>query len=103
MPLLSLDSVIAYAKLSASASSKDKYLPVVAAWVVAVLDLPAIAKSTALRGPSRVFDPFILCPSIHRQGRVTTLNEGELPATAALTSGYVFRVRVTLTSAVDAS
>jgi hypothetical protein len=34
----------------------------------------------------------ILCPSIHRQQLATELNRGEYPATAALTTGYVFRI-----------
>jgi hypothetical protein len=35
---------------------------------------------------------FILCPGMHRQQLATELNSGEYPATAALTTGYVFRV-----------
>ena len=35
---------------------------------------------------------FVLCPGIHRQQQATELNGAELPACAALTTGYVFRV-----------
>ena len=60
--------------------------------LVALADLTTIAKRTALNGTSSFLDLLVLCPGIHRQQYATELNGGELPPTAALTSGYVFRV-----------
>ena len=60
--------------------------------LIALADLTTIAKHTALNGTSSFLDLLVLCPGIHRQQNATELNGGELPATAALTSGYVFRV-----------
>ena len=60
--------------------------------LIALADLTTIAKQTALSGTSGFLDPLTLCPGIQRQQHAVELNGGELPATAALTSGYVFRV-----------
>ena len=60
--------------------------------LIALADLSTIAKQTALSGTSGFLDLLTLCPGIHRQQHAVELNGGELPATAALTSGYVFRV-----------
>ena len=60
--------------------------------LIALADLTTIAKHTALNGTSSFLDLLVLCPGIHRQQYATELNGGELPPTAALTSGYVFRV-----------
>lgn len=60
--------------------------------LIALADLTTIAKHTALNGTSSLLDLLVLCPGIHRQKYATELNAGELPPTAALTSGYVFRV-----------
>ena len=59
--------------------------------LIALADLTTIAKHTVLNGSS-FLDTLVLCPGLHRQQLATELNEGELPPTAALTSGYVFRV-----------
>ena len=45
-----------------------------------------------LPGNASWLDSLILCPGLHRQHLATELNRGEYPATAALTTGYVFRV-----------
>ncbi|MCJ1388586.1 hypothetical protein MMC18_001433 [Xylographa bjoerkii] len=63
-----------------------------AAGLVALADLETIEERTALTGTSTYLDVFVLCPGIHRQQHATGLNGSELPAVAALTSGYVFRV-----------
>ena len=63
-----------------------------AAGLIALADLTTVAKHTALNGTSSFLDLLVLCPGIHRQQYATELNGGELPPTAALTSGYVFRV-----------
>ena len=60
--------------------------------LIALADLTTIAEQTALNGTSGFLDSFTLCPGIHRQQHAVKLNGGELPPTAALTSGYVFRV-----------
>lgn len=60
--------------------------------LVALADLTTIAKRTALTGTSSFLDLLVLCPGIHRQQYATELSGGEFPPTAALTSGYVFRV-----------
>ena len=60
--------------------------------LIALADLTTLAQRTALNGTSSFLDLFVLCPGIHRQQYATDLNGGELPPTAALTTGYVFRV-----------
>ena len=60
--------------------------------LIALADLTTVAKHTALNGTASFLDLLVLCPGIHRQQYATDLNGGELPPTAALTSGYVFRV-----------
>ena len=62
------------------------------AGLVALADLETIARRTAITGSASYFDVFLLCPGIHRQQYATGLNGGELPASAALTTGYAFRV-----------
>ncbi|ODH50420.1 hypothetical protein GX48_03381 [Paracoccidioides brasiliensis] len=63
-----------------------------AAGLVAIAEVSVLAKRTALTGASALLDTLVLCPGIHRQQSAPELNNGEHPATAALTSGYVFRV-----------
>lgn len=60
--------------------------------LIALADLKTVAKHTALNGTSSIVDFLVLCPGIHTQPNATELNGGELPPTAALTSGHVFRV-----------
>jgi hypothetical protein len=60
--------------------------------IIALADLPIVLECTALAGKAYWSDILILCPGIHRQQLATELNHGEYPATAALTTGYVFRV-----------
>ncbi len=60
--------------------------------LLALADLDPIAQRTALAGSASWLDTLILCPGLHRQHLATELNRGEYPATAALTTGYVFRV-----------
>lgn len=62
------------------------------AGLVALADLQTIAERTALCGSAIYLDVFVLCPGIHRQQTATELHGAEYPPTAALTSGYVFRV-----------
>ena len=51
--------------------------------------LPQIPQRLLLRGPCNL-DPLILCPGLHQQ--CGTLHNGEYPTTAAMTTGYVFRI-----------
>ena len=60
--------------------------------LIALADLTTLATNTALNGTSSFLDLLVLCPGIHRQQHATELNGGEYPPTAALTTGYVFRV-----------
>lgn len=69
-----------------------------AAGLLALADLTIIAQRTALTGTASLLDSFVLCPGIHRQQDACELNRGELPPTAALTTGYVFRVENQATS-----
>lgn len=62
------------------------------AGLVALADLQTIPERTALCGSAVYLDVFVLCPGIHRQQTATELHGAEYPPTAALTSGYVFRV-----------
>lgn len=63
-----------------------------AAGLIALADLDTIARRTALLGTAPLVDAFLLCPGIHRQQKALDLNQAELPPTAAMTTGYVFRV-----------
>lgn len=63
-----------------------------AAAIVALAGLTTIAERTALTGSSDFLECLILCPGLHKQQSATNLNKAEFPATAALTTGYVFRV-----------
>ena len=60
--------------------------------LIALADLSAVLERTALAGTASWLDVLILCPGIHRQQLATDLHKSEYPATAALTTGYVFRV-----------
>jgi hypothetical protein len=62
------------------------------AGLVALADLTVLSKRTALTGKATLLDTFLICPGMHRQQHATELNEGEFPAVANMTSGYVFRV-----------
>jgi hypothetical protein len=63
-----------------------------AAGLIAIAEITAVAKRTALTGTSALWDALVLCPGLHRQQSAPELNGGEYPAVAAMTTGYVFRV-----------
>jgi len=63
-----------------------------AAGLIALADLSTIAERTALTGSAIITDTFLLAPGIHRQQSASGINGGEFPPTAAMHSGYVFRV-----------
>lgn len=63
-----------------------------AAGLVALADLSTVARRTAFTGTSALADTLILCPGLHRQQDAPSLNGGEYPICAAMTTGYVFRV-----------
>ncbi|EIN09606.1 hypothetical protein PUNSTDRAFT_120042 [Punctularia strigosozonata HHB-11173 SS5] len=60
--------------------------------LLALADLSTIARRTALTGSASIFDILVLAPGIHTQQKAPDVNHGELPATGAMTSGYVFRI-----------
>ena len=62
-----------------------------AAGLIAFTDLETIPRRTALLGMVPWVDALILCPGIHRQQKAPDLSKAELPPTAAMTTGYVFR------------
>lgn len=64
-----------------------------AAGLVALADLSSIATRTAIVGSASALDSLFLAPGIHRQQfTAEVINNGEQPATAALTTEYVFRI-----------
>jgi hypothetical protein len=63
-----------------------------AAGLVALADLATIKQRTALTGSASLFDILLLAPGIHTQQEASTVNGGDLPITAAMTTGYVFRI-----------
>ncbi|KAF7796043.1 hypothetical protein EIP86_007213 [Pleurotus ostreatoroseus] len=63
-----------------------------AAGLVALADLTTIKQRTALMGSASFLDVLFLAPGIHTQQEAYNVNEGELPVTGAMTSGYVFRI-----------
>jgi hypothetical protein len=62
------------------------------AGLVALADLATVATRTALIGSASYLDVLFLAPGMHRQQNASEVNGGEQPATAAMTTGYVFRV-----------
>lgn len=60
--------------------------------LLALADLNIVAQHTALNGTSQWWDVLVLCPGLHRQHKATQLSDGEFPACAAMTTGYVFRI-----------
>lgn len=60
--------------------------------LLALADTDAIALRTVLTGSSSWIDALLLCPGLHRQHKAESLSNGEYPACAAMTTGYVFRV-----------
>lgn len=68
------------------------YASLDAAGLLAVAELTILAQRTALTGSANLLDALVLCPGLHRRQDACELNGGELPPTAALTTGYVFRV-----------
>lgn len=60
--------------------------------IVALAELKLITSRCTLTGGAEWLDIFVLCPGIHLQQQAAVLaNSGELPPTAAMTTGYVFR------------
>ena len=64
----------------------------IATGLVSLAPLTSIAKRTAICGSPSWHDIFFLAPGIHKQQCTSELNNGEYPATAAMTTGYVFRI-----------
>ena len=60
--------------------------------LLALADLDIVARRTAYNGTSAWLDTLVLCPGLHRQHLASNFNNGEFPACAAMTTGYVFRI-----------
>ena len=60
--------------------------------LIALADISAVARITALSGTRLLTDTLVLCPGFHRQQDASDLSRGEYPICAAMTTGYVFRV-----------
>ncbi|KAL9059157.1 MAG: hypothetical protein Q9162_001375 [Coniocarpon cinnabarinum] len=63
-----------------------------AAGLIALAELKIILRRTAISGTATFVDALVLCPGIHGQQDATSLNGGEYPMTANITTNYVFRV-----------
>lgn len=62
------------------------------AGVITLADISPIPNRTIITGNASYLDALVLCPGIHKQQTSDVLPGGvELPATAAMTTGYVFR------------
>ena len=60
--------------------------------LLALAEFKLITSRASLTGGASWLDMLVLCPGIHLQQQAADLaNGGELPATAAMTTGYVFR------------
>lgn len=60
--------------------------------LVALSDMQAIKRRTALTGGASLWDSLVLAPGIRTQQTAPDVNDGEFPKTAAMTSGYIFRI-----------
>jgi hypothetical protein len=61
--------------------------------LLVLADVSAVSERTALTGNAFLADALVLCPGMHRQQyEPAELSGGEFPATAAMTTGYVFRI-----------
>jgi hypothetical protein len=68
------------------------HAPLALIGLLALADLDIVAQRTAFNGTSQWSDILIICPGLHRQHKATRLSDGEFPACAAMTTGYVFRI-----------
>ena len=86
---------LAYLRLQILADYILTHLPptlnVSLAPILALADFTLVSLRTIQTGTSSALDTWVLCPGLHHQSKAATLHEGEYPATAALTTGYVFR------------
>ncbi|KAK5175334.1 uncharacterized protein LTR77_000472 [Saxophila tyrrhenica] len=63
-----------------------------AAGLVYLAILHTVPLRSALTGTSSLLDALIICPGAYREHDAPSLNRGEYPACAAMTTGFVFRV-----------
>lgn len=60
--------------------------------LLALASIDSVARRTAFTGTSTLLDSLVICPGSHRQHNAPNLANGEYPACAAMTTGYVFRI-----------
>ena len=63
-----------------------------AAGLIAIAELKVLQRRTAITGSASYLDALVLCPGIHGQQDATSLNGGEYPITANITTNYIFRI-----------
>jgi hypothetical protein len=78
--------------ISSSNTNACHSTPLSLVGLLALTDLNIVAQHTALNGTSQRWDVLVLCPGLHQQHKATKLSDGEFPACAAMTTGYVFRI-----------
>lgn len=78
--------------IPSSSADAWHYTPFSLVGLLALADLDIVAQHTTLNGTSQWLNVLILCPGLHRQDKATRLSDGEFPACAAMTTGYVFRI-----------
>ncbi|GJE94691.1 hypothetical protein PsYK624_108620 [Phanerochaete sordida] len=99
MPPLNQTTLASTGTEMASSSSKLFYTPA-AAGLIALTPSNLILERTALMGgPTSLCDYLVMAPGFLQQQDADTVNKGEYPPVAAMTSGYVFRVENQATAA----
>jgi hypothetical protein len=78
--------------ISSSKTNACHSTPLSLVGLLALTDLNIVTQHTALNGTSQWWDILVLCPGLHQQHKATKLSDGEFPACAAMTTGYVFRI-----------
>ncbi|GJE91586.1 hypothetical protein PsYK624_077360 [Phanerochaete sordida] len=93
IPIVAREDVVGTVSgaISASHSLLDFLYPQ-ALNLIALAPFPAVVTRTALMGSASFLDTFLLVPGFLVQQDAPKVNNGEYPATAAMTTGYIFRV-----------
>ncbi|KAG7441904.1 uncharacterized protein BT62DRAFT_936536 [Guyanagaster necrorhizus] len=75
-----------------STSSISGHITLQSAGLIALADLSTVALRMALTGTASYLDILVLAPGMHQQQSAVKINDSELPDTASMTNGYIFRV-----------